>query len=185
MENLQLREELDKIVAKDPDCHFELINRIRKNYNHKIILIDKFQREVDIRNYSDDCYINCYMYGFEISVGDINKNIIFKNGIPNYKNTIPDSDFVMNIIKKHLNKIIQKEAREGDYVGYFSNNEIRHAGRCYKDKIASKWGSNGHFWEHRICELPLRYGSNVKFYRKISKERILKLYRKWIKNNIS
>ena len=52
----------------------------------------------------------------------------------------------------------------GDIVVYFTNDgDVVHAGRVYGDLVRSKWAA-GHLWDHGVLELPIGYGSMVRFY---------------------
>ena len=66
-----------------------------------------------------------------------------------------------------MDQIDSKEVEDGDVVVYSDDGVVKHAGRVQDGMIVSKWGT-AHLWWHRLYEVPLRYGSTVKFFKALA-----------------
>ncbi len=86
-----------------------------------------------------------------------------------YKHIYPSSEFVQYLTEQYLEEISPKGAVDGDVVVYLNTDTITHAGKLRSDRIVSKWGT-AHLWQHRLFEIPLRYGMTVRFFRSISRD---------------
>jgi hypothetical protein len=69
-----------------------------------------------------------------------------------------------------LVEVSQEEARDGDLVFYFDDSGFKNVGlRRENGRVISKWGQ-GHLYDHELFEVPVVYGTQVKFYRHVEFE---------------
>lgn len=70
-----------------------------------------------------------------------------------------------------LIEICSTDVREDDVVFYFGDDgRFKHAGLSLANgRIVSKWGI-GHLYEHGLLEVPESYGTELRFFRKLSHE---------------
>ncbi|MBZ5532394.1 MAG: hypothetical protein LAO20_13265 [Acidobacteriia bacterium] len=66
-------------------------------------------------------------------------------------------------------EVKQDDAREGDIVLYFNEEErFKHAGLLGANgRVVSKWGI-GHLYQHELFEVPESYGTTVRFFKGLS-----------------
>ena len=80
-----------------------------------------------------------------------------------------NGEFVDFLTSNVLSAEAPEQVADGDVVVYSSNGSPKHAGKCRAERVVSKWG-DFHLWRHRVLEVPMRYGSTVRFYRSISRQ---------------
>lgn len=117
---------------------------------------------------------NCFMWAF----GLWDKKGLADH-IPDMHDVYPRSDFAGCLVDHYLEEISEKETRTGDIVIYFKNGEPVHAGIWDSGLVVSKWGLYSHLWRHGICEIPIEYGDEIRFYRPLSEKTIQEALRKW------
>ena len=83
----------------------------------------------------------------------------------------------------HLVDVSQTEAQEGDLIFYFSEDSFEHAGLlCPGDRVRSKWGL-GHLYDHKILEVPMSYGTEMKFYKRLRYEEAFGFFKQFVEKN--
>ena len=92
---------------------------------------------------------------------------------------IPNSEYMSFLCKAYMAEKVSESANDGDYVLYFSEQKIVHAGKVETGRVISKWGSS-HIWIHGVCEVPAAYGNQVKYYNRIKKTICVKAFCEWI-----
>ena len=93
---------------------------------------------------------------------------------------IPNSEYMSFLCKGYMTEKVSESPSNGDYVLYFSDQTIVHAGKMESGRVISKWG-RGHIWIHGICEVPAGYGNQVKYYNRLEKTTCIEAFCEWIK----
>ena len=71
------------------------------------------------------------------------------------------------IDKNILVELSRAKAGDSDFVFYFNKGTWKHAGLWSRyGRVISKWGQ-GHLYEHELFEVPMSFGNNVKYYRRL------------------
>ena len=68
---------------------------------------------------------------------------------------------------------------DGDYIVYLDHGKPVHAGKLVCDKVVSKWGERGQLWQHGVLEVPIKYGSDLRFFRQLPKGICLDAFKRW------
>lgn len=173
-----LREALGKLNIICPggkaEDQVEAIQTLKKRYSHSIDIWKIIpEGPANFIKSDDNVQFNCFMFCLDIRYGDI-KELIGSNGMK-----IPNSDYMALLERNYLTEINWGSAVDGDYVLYFLDQKIVHAGKVKSGKVVSKWG-NGHIWIHGVLEVPDSYGDHVKYYKRIEKAVCLKAFCEWI-----
>ena len=94
------------------------------------------------------------------------------------------TDFAHWLIERgHLVEVSQTEAQEGDLVFYFSEGSFKHVGLWQSGhRVLSKWGV-GHLYDHEIPEVPMSYGTDVRFYNRIPYEETFGFFKQFVEEN--
>ena len=128
------------------------------------------------RNPSSHNY-NCFMWAFglwdEKGPADL---------VPDKHNIYPRSDFADYLVDYYLKEIAEEETRTGDIVIYFKDGNPVHAGIWDSGLVVSKWGLYSHLWKHGVCELPIEYGEEIRFYRPLPEKTIQEALEKWYRH---
>jgi hypothetical protein len=174
-----IRESLGKLCQICPsgkaDCQVEFMQFLKTEYPHSIELWKEIQEgPADFKEHPPATHFNCFMFCLDIQYGDI-KEILGSNG-----RRIPNSDFMLFLCNGYMTEKAGESSNEGDYVLYFSDQKIVHAGKLESGRVLSKWGS-GHVWIHGIFEVPVTYGNQVKYFNKIDKNICIKAFYEFMK----
>ena len=82
-----------------------------------------------------------------------------------------------------LTEVARADAGNGDLVFYFSAGEFRHAGLLRANgRVVSKWGT-GNLYDHELFEVPESYGTDVRYYKRLPRERALPLFTRFAQEN--
>ncbi len=94
------------------------------------------------------------------------------------------TDFAHWLVERgHLVEVSQTEAQEGDLVLYFKDGQFKHAGLWQSDdRVLSKWGV-GHLYDHEIFEIPMSYGTEVKFYNRLPYEEAFGFFQEFVEES--
>jgi hypothetical protein len=84
-----------------------------------------------------------------------------------YPHVFPSREFVEFLIRNALVEVTEDLVQDGDSIVYADQGIIRHAGVMKRGRVQSKWGT-AHLWEHGVLEVPVEYGSELRFFRPIS-----------------
>lgn len=166
MGNLQLREQLDRIVSNENSENWWRPH-LFKSHTEPIL-----PKELNILAAppEEDVNFNCFVFAFRLST---KKEIL---GLSGWEYTRNLHIFVDQLIQE---KTLERVATptKGVLVVYRSQDgNISHVGIYQEeDRIISKW-SWGPLLEHKIYDVPASYGDSVEFYSGIEKgcEAILK-----------
>jgi hypothetical protein len=164
-DNPNLRSELDRIVCvyvgDSVGQQIPMIAALMLRFGHDI----RLEAEA-IPNDARSWKYTCFQHAFElvdppkliVKIANLNREIY------------PNAEFVTFLATNVLSAVVPPDqVADDDVVVYSSEGKPMHAGRCRSGRVVSKWGSM-HLWQHRLFEVPLRYGSTVHFYRSISRE---------------
>jgi hypothetical protein len=107
----------------------------------------------------------CGMHAFEFESDDRYRQIASCYLPPPYAG----KEFINWLIQSgSLIEIEKPDAKLGDLIIYFFNDEFAHIGRLAKaDRIISKWGT-GLLCNHALLEVPSSYGEIVRYFQSIS-----------------
>lgn len=158
----QIRKELDDIIEiKNPLDNINFIANLKRKIPHAIKLIE--QSDFSLNFYPN---YNCYMYALNLSnAQEVNR--LSKSTLGRVR---PGNEFVKYLIHQvALKEIPREKVSKGDIIIYFDNNGPVHAGKIISDRIISKWNLEGHLWEHGEEEVPVKFGSDRKYFKEISR----------------
>ena len=91
----------------------------------------------------------------------------------------PRAEFVTFLIDRLLHQTELNAVKSGDFVVYFKDGTPTHAGKWHDGQVRSKWGERSHLWQHRVYEVPLEYGSDVRFFLKLPGPEIEDVFCQW------
>jgi hypothetical protein len=165
--NSELRERLQAITdscsgQNDLQKQVGLIVALYASHPHSISPIGEAQP-----GKPETYRFNCHEYAFDLRGSSEIKKIAVQ-----YHSIFPGRDYVAWLIENVLTEVTISEARDGDFVVYFSNDQIMHTGVWTSSKVRSKWGL-AHLWEHGLYEVPASYGNTVRFFRKLAREQCI------------
>ena len=126
------------------------------------------------RDDSASHHYNCFMWAFGLLDRDWLNNLT-----PGEDDIYPRSDFADHLARYHLSEISQQQIRPNDVVIYFKDGQPVHAGTWDAGLVVSKWGFYSHLWKHGLCELPIEYGEEIRFYRRLPEKNIRDLFERW------
>ena len=169
--NLQLRKKIQEITdtytGEKIGAQPRLIAELAAAYPHSITLLEE-KKAGDPHSLQ----FNCHEYAFGLRDSKKVKRISLL-----YEDIFPDGHFVSWLIANALTETSKGKLQQGDVVVYFSKSEATHSGLWVDGKIRSKWGGC-HLWEHGLYEIPISYGSRLRFFQalpsKVSAEEFLR-----------
>ncbi len=179
--NVGLRNELQKIVeitdwndyletSIELQKQIKAIQNLSAKYPHSISLVKEAER-----NNSASYKFTCYMYAFDLlDQVELNRIAQFSNEI------YPKREFVSYLIDNFLTEIDVYQSNVGDYVIYFNDGIIAHAGNVRRERMISKWGF-GHLWKHGVFEVPAEFGKDVLFYGQLPENKCIDAFKTWAK----
>lgn len=161
--NRLLREELQRItdsyINDRVGEQIEQVANLSLKYPHSISVVQKA-----IPDKQETFRFNCYQHSF----GLINVESVIRI-MKDHGSVYPGREFVQFLIDTRLQEVSIEQAQDGDHVVYAAGSQIQHAGKVTEEAIESKWGLM-HIWRHGVYEVPLRYGSTVRFFGHISQD---------------
>ena len=162
--NPVLRQNLDTIttdyIGDRVGEQLQLMAAVGREHPHAISLISEARP-----SQPEKSRFTCFQYTFELT--DPPPEIVRIATL--YGHVYPSAEFVQFLIDNYLTEIRAGEVHDGDVVLYLANGRIKHAGKADGGFVVSKWGT-AHLWKHRLFEVPLAYGSQVRFFRPIARE---------------
>lgn len=167
-----LRERLKQITeTEDISTHSILLEELSSEIHNTIQIleseypIDRYTCFIYVLNFTEDPeYINIASFG----IGRVFAGTAFMNYL---------------VDKNYLKEVTEGDAKEGDIVVYYNDNEIKHAGIFKsKNRVISKWGI-GNLYEHSNYEVPSQYGDTIRYYKKLDKETALNYFVEFAKLN--
>ena len=161
-ESVELRRRLDEIVRnninEDVGKQIQLVAELGGTHPHCIRIVTEA-----VQHDPGTFMFTCFQHAFDLvdsqQIADIAST---------YPKVFPNSEYVRYLIDNVLVPTELASAQDGDIIVYSQAEQIRHAGKMEGGLVVSKWGLM-HLWAHRIYELPLQYGSEVRYFRRTSK----------------
>jgi hypothetical protein len=143
--------------------HPTRIEALRVGYDHTIVVIES---EHPIDQYT------CGVHAFHL-VGDPTYLEVAGYGLGR---TFAGAEFMTFALQNRLLTPRQSRALPGDLIFYFQNGVFRHVGRMNTEaRVISKWGT-GWLYEHGVQEVPLNYGSDIRYFVGLDEEAALNLF---------
>ena len=177
-DNGDLRAALDEITCRLADDSLGqqilAVAALRSQFGHDITL----ERET-VPNDVQSWKYTCFQHAFEL----VNPPRLVVNIANFHRDIYPRAEFVTWLENAILNTVPPEQATDEDVVLYSLDGVPKHAGRCRSGRVVSKWGC-GHLWRHRLFEVPLRYGSTVRFYRPLSRVRSVEAFIEWAESKL-
>jgi len=159
-----MREELDAItdvyVRERVGEQIALIQALGKDHPHSSSLVKEA-----IPDQPDTFGYTCFQHAFGLT----DPPAVVVGIATQYPDLYPSAEFVQFLIDHELTEVTAGEVRDSDVVVYFADGRIKHAGKAAGGFVISKWGT-AHLWKHRLFEVPLAYGSQLRFFRAITRE---------------
>lgn len=160
----ELRRKLEEIVNSDSGISYKekILNKrklIMVLNNHTIKVYEDILKDFNTEELLNKKNYLCVSYAFSL----------YKNDINNADNKF--TEFLIE--KKYIKK--KNQPKNADYLLYFNDDYVIHIGAYKNDRIISKWGTNDIF-EHKIEEVPLKYGNKARYYEKIGSSDIYNYY---------
>lgn len=154
-------EEITKDVLSDKDLADQIlrISDLASRYPHSIELV-----AAAVPTEPSTIKFTCFQYAFELT--DPPPVIVYIATV--WPDVYPSPKFVHYLIEQHLTEAGTGELSDGDVVVYFASGAAKHAGRVRGGRVVSKWGT-GHLWSHGLYEVPAKYGSEVRFFRPLTR----------------
>jgi hypothetical protein len=163
-----LRKALSEIttqhIRKQAHEQIRLIEVLREKYGHAISLVQEA-----IPGQPETGQFTCYQYAFNLV--DAPPEVI--RIASDHQKIYPSSVFVQFLIDHVLDEL--SAPKDGCVIVYSDGQEIKHAGKMRGQMVVSKWGT-AHLWQHRIYEVPITYGSSVRFFEAIQAERSIQAF---------
>jgi hypothetical protein len=157
----ELRSALDRItethIGEAVGAQRQLVGELASSPGHSISMV----REAVCDDQSTFKY-TCFQYAF----GLVDPPQAIVDIATLHQNIYPNGEFVEHLIASWLEEIDPRDANDDDVVVYSDGGMPTHAGKVRGGMIESKWGT-AHLWRHRLFEVPLRYGSTVRFFKAI------------------
>jgi len=147
----ELRKKLEEATTGIPTKHPERIAALKKIYPHEVA-VQGNPNWIDTRT-------DCFMYVF--------RDRIAADFVGTFESLVEDNPDLFEKIGERLvleGFISLHEDRSPDdqVVVYFHQKHIKHFGKLVEDRVISKWG-RGLIWKHRVFEVPISYGTQVKY----------------------
>lgn len=164
-ENAVLRKKLQKLTqVQDVNQHLALLAEVTRECPNSIRIIES--------PHSNERY-TCLMHVLDFTEKP-QYIAIAKRGLDR---VFAGTDFAKWLIQRgHLAEVTQAEAQDGDLVFYFHEGDFKHAGVWRSNgRVLSKWGV-GHLYDHELFEVPMSYGTDVRFYNRLPYEDAFDLF---------
>jgi hypothetical protein len=170
-QNGALRRRLEEATeAEDESQYLALLKAATRECQNTIALLDS---PYPIERYT------CFVHVFEFTekpeyaaIASRGFNVVFAG--PTFAHWLLD--------KQLLTEVLEAEAREGDLVFYFNDEErVKHAGlNLGSHRVESKWGK-GNLFQHDLFEVPESYGVKARFFRKVPYEKAFEYFTRFAK----
>jgi hypothetical protein len=163
-EDRELRSELQKITETSGFNQVADIAALRKTPPHSISFVTESSEQP--HGY------NCFMYALGLVVLPDRLVALARQ----HEDAFPSARFMARLVERGLQNISASDAEDGDLVIYFdAAGNAKHAGIVQGGYVVSKWGT-GHIWKHQLFEIPASYGVEARFYRRIDRDEVLRLF---------
>ncbi len=132
-----------------------LIEGLKSRYLHSIRLL-RAAVPADQRTWN----FNCHAFAFGLSESDD-----FWRLREERPAVWPTGEFVCKWLLPAMQLITEVGLANSALVLYFDDDRVTHLGTIQGGMVQSKWGS-AHTWEHRVFEVPISFGSTVRYYQR-------------------
>lgn len=159
-----LRGMLTDMTLCDVRHQARFLERLRQTHPHTVKVL---KSRVPLKRYT------CGVYAFDL-VGNAEYAQIAGFG---FGRTFAGAEFLHHLIDQRLlEPRASGAAISGDLAIYFQDDKFVHVGRLLaSQRVISKWGT-GHLCEHKLWNVPLSYGNEVRFFRGTSRMESLELF---------
>ena len=160
-----LRQKLNEIAENgNPSSHSRLIDALRAQHPHAIKAL------VHDTQYGFTCVMH--------ALGIVDDQEYVRMALSCPSDVFASTEFVHFLIDGGY--LIEKSPPEpGLLIAYFDNGRVRHIGRMLSDsRVESKWGM-GNLYEHELFEVPMSYGSDVRYFAPLPSDQAVKLFAKF------
>ena len=161
--NELLREALDAPDGLFISSHREYIESLRSVLSHTVVFRELLTEGT--------CVVYALRLGDERTYWAVADN--FERKI------FAGKGFMEWLVKGHL--VEMNEPKDGCLVLYFNEDVWQHVGVVFASgRVISQWGEFP-VYEHAVCEVPMRYGDEVRYFEKPQRERSLRLFMEYAK----
>lgn len=175
--NYELRNALSDITTnytgKRAGDQVRLIEDLRQQYQHSISLVGEA-----VPGQPETFRYNCIQH----VLGLINPPAEIIKIANDYAAIFPSPEFMQYLIEHMLVELAQR--KDGCVIVYSDGQGIKHAGKSEGELVVSKWGLC-HLWRHRIYEVPITYGSDVRFFESIAREESVQWFLKYASEKLN
>lgn len=169
----EFRNKLQQIIDENKGMaigkQIALINELRLVIPHTI----KLEREAKIDEEESWRY-NCFTFAFRLL-----DSPEFIDIIQRFPFLFANFSYASYLIERYLTEIDHNKAQDDDYIIYFLNGNLKHAGRIRNNRVISKWGMY-HLWEHGFWEVPTEYGDKIEIFQQIPIEECVSAFKDWV-----
>ena len=161
-----LREALSRITQGNVREHRARIRALQSRHNHAISLVEE----------AGELPYHCVRYAFDLIdlPGNIRKAIDHLESWRRQRQ-LPrldplDTVFVNFLIEQRRVLHGRNSAESGSIIVYLGEERVQHVGKIQGELVNSKWNNLGHLWQHRIYEVPIGYGADVRFFESLPRD---------------
>ena len=176
-ESLELRARLneitDRYIAEEIGRQIELVAELAKLYPHSVRIIGEA-----VPGEPETFQFTCFQHAFDL-VGSRQVAEVARI----YVKVYPNSEFVQYLIDYHLNEVGRSAIEDGDLIVYAQDAQIKHVGKIIGNRVLSKWGL-GHLWSHGTFEVPAKYGSLIRYFRRIPRQTCIQAFAVYAKKGV-
>jgi hypothetical protein len=160
-----LRAKLTEITNElDISRHEDLVRTLAQTHSHTVTVIPSDNSGADY---------NCVMYALDL-VGAVDPPTSLVIGRYHM-----DLRFLKHLTDNHLTEVDKANARGGDLVVYYQNEEMLHVGVLTgEQRVTSKWGP-GLLYDHGLWEVPDNYGDSVRYFRSEHPDVVFELFKQY------
>lgn len=175
--NEALRKALSEIttrhIRRQAHEQIRLIEGLGEKCGHAISLVQEA-----IPGRPETGQFTCYQYAFNLV--DAPPEVIRIASC--HSKIYPSPVFVQFLIDHVLDGL--PAPKDGCVIVYSDGQEIKHAGKMQGQMVVSKWGT-AHLWRHRVYEVPITYGSDVRFFEAIQAEQSVQAFLRYAERELA
>lgn len=173
MTNQELRNKLQQIVDENKGDivgkQIVLIDELRQVIPHTIKLVCEAKIDEE-----ESWRYNCFTFAFRLL-----DSPEFIDIVQRFPLLFADSSYAFYLIERYLTAIDHNKAQDNDYIFYFLNEDLKHAGKIKNNRVISKWGMY-HLWEHGFWEVPTEYGDKIEIFQQIPIQACVAVFKEWV-----
>ena len=138
--------------------------------HHELIELehDKTQHSIEVlTSPNDNLRYNCVMFALGIETDP--KYMAMAKHCPD--DVHADTKFLQFLVDRGY--LVESAHKNGVLIAYLDSGQFRHIGIVTDgNRVRSKWGI-GHLYEHVLFEIPVSYGSTLRFFEPIERQVVL------------